>query len=374
MTGRKNEVVKGPASSKTIAILLGRFGSGGVERVSCLIANGLAEQGWHVRFWVSNDTGPARSLLNEGVRISSFLFGTWGGRKLRLLLSIPQIAWQIRRTRPAVFLSPGNHTHLAAGLAHALARCRDVRLVVKLTNPVLKTWHQGARRGMKSHYYRWLYRRADQILVLSQESCPEVRAQAGRPVPVKFVHNPYIQARAAVAAPSAENMPVILGVGRLSRQKNFGLLLEALAEIQHREWRLVLLGEGPEKDALQDRAVALGIADRVEFAGYVVDPSPHYDRAHFLVLSSLWEDLPAVALEAMGVGCPVVATDCSAALTTLIAATGFGRVVPVEAGPLAQAMAQMLDRPLDRTVPPAVLAYSVANGVNEHAEAMAALL
>jgi glycosyltransferase involved in cell wall biosynthesis len=362
------------ASEWGVVILLGRFGSGGVERVSCLLANGFSKHGWNSQIWVADNSGPTQSLVHEGVEIRALLPGSNGGRKFRLLLSIPRLAWQIRRSRPAVLLSPGNHTHLAAGLAHALAGRKDVRLVVKQTNPVLKDWHQGTRRKLKHHFYRWLYRRADQVLVLSRDSIADVHAQAGRSVETKFVHNPYIQTIRTAAARAKDGPPIILAVGRFSRQKNFGLLLDALAKLLNQEWRLILLGEGPEGAMLREKVNALGIADRVEFAGYVVDPIPYYDRAHCLVLSSLWEDLPAVALEAMGVGCPVVATDCSPALSDIIRATGFGAIVPIDVVALSQAIVQILESPANRTIPLEIAAYSVENGVDEHVQALAPLV
>jgi glycosyltransferase involved in cell wall biosynthesis len=359
-----------------IAILLGRFGSGGVERVACLLANGFAGRRWSTEIWTASREGPARSSLARGLRIASLLPGRSGGRKLRLLLSILPLAWRIRRTRPAIFLSPGNHTHLAAGLAYALAGRADVRLVVKITNPLFKDWHRGLRQTLKYRYYRWLYRKADEVIVLSPAGADEVRAVAGDPtIRVRFVHNPYIRACTTPPAPDcAAGTPMVLAVGRLSEQKNFALLLDAMALITDRNWQLVLLGEGPQATMLKARANALGLADRVVFPGYVSDPGPYYDRARCLALSSLWEELPAVALEAMGRGCPVVTTDSSRALRNLVSETGFGSVVPIDAAALAQAIAAYLDTPANHAVPAAVAAYSVENGVREHADALAPFL
>src|SRR3546814_1204931 len=92
------------------------------------------------------------------------------------------------------------------------------------------------------------------------------------------------------AAPAT---PLILSVGRLSRQKDYPTLLRAAAMLVHRPWRLRICGIGPDRKALLALAERLGIADRVEFSGFVADMAPHYSEATVMALSSRWEDLPA---------------------------------------------------------------------------------
>src|SRR3546814_9166755 len=92
------------------------------------------------------------------------------------------------------------------------------------------------------------------------------------------------------AAPAT---PLILSVGRLSRQKDYPTLLRAAAMLVHRPWRLRICGIGPDRKALLALAERLGIADRVEFSGFVADMAPHYSEATVMALSSQWEDLPA---------------------------------------------------------------------------------
>jgi glycosyltransferase involved in cell wall biosynthesis len=105
---------------------------------------------------------------------------------------------------------------------------------------------------------------------------------------------------------------VILGVGRLSPDKNFGLLMRAFQSIaeQNANARLILLGQGPQATDLKELARLLGIEDRVSMPGFVSNPYPFMANASVLALPSNNEGLPLVVIEALACGTPVVATDC----------------------------------------------------------------
>jgi glycosyltransferase involved in cell wall biosynthesis len=359
-----------------ILLVLGHFGTGGVERVACLLAEGFQERGLASQIFAAHAEGPARALLDLKIPVVSVELGG-GSRRAKLKQAIPHIAHYLRRVRPRIFFSPGNHTHVAAGLAHRLARRKDVALVIKITNPIPKASLGTMQRALSRYYYKWLLRRADLILVLSPSGVAQVQGLAGAKAAekVRFVHNPYIPLDRPASAPiRVGGERLLLAVGRLREQKNYPLLLDALSRIQTVPWRLALLGEGPEEEMLKARARELGIAERVDFLGFMPDPGPYYAAASCLVISSKWEDVPAVALEAMGAGCPVVTTDCSPALSEIVRSIGFGQVTPVEAGALATAIANMISRPSERRVPPEVLAYGIPNGIEEHLQQLRPLL
>jgi glycosyltransferase involved in cell wall biosynthesis len=357
-------------------MVLGQFGSGGVERVACLLANGFAAHGWSSHMLVVKPDGPTRSLVNEGVTVTPLLRRPRGKRSHQLLLSVIPIARYLRKARPAIVFAPGNHTHIATALAHWLAGGKQTALVIKITNPIKKVRYGPVRMRLRHIFYRWMLRRAGQVIVLSPAGIAEVHAVAGTSdIDVRFVHNPYIASSAITMDRIFDDgTPMILAVGRLTPQKNFGLLLDALALLRTNHWRLVLLGEGPEEAWLKAKARELGIADRVTFVGFVQDTAHYYASAHMLVISSRWEDLPATALEAMGAGCRVVSTECSAALCEIVRHAQSGVIVPIDAMALAHAIADSLHLPWERSVSPAIAAYSISNGVAEHINALAAML
>lgn len=108
----------------------------------------------------------------------------------------------------------------------------------------------------------------------------------------------------------------ILFVGRLSHEKNVGLLLEAwaLAKPKLQNWKLTIVGDGPERKQLEAQAANL---DDVEFHGWVQDPTACYDSSSLFALTSRYEGFPVALLEAMSHGLPCVSTDCSTAFPTI---------------------------------------------------------
>jgi len=132
---------------------------------------------------------------------------------------------------------------------------------------------------------------------------------------------------------------LVVCVGRLSRQKGQDLAIRALAEMPNRDVTLRLLGDGPAKDEMRDLAHALGVSDRVEFWGSVVDPDRHLRAADIVVVPSRWDGMSLALLEAMAVGTAIVATDVSG--TEVLGDAGV--VVPVDDVPsLSAAMEGLL--------------------------------
>jgi glycosyltransferase involved in cell wall biosynthesis len=134
--------------------------------------------------------------------------------------------------------------------------------------------------------------------------------------------------------------PVVLAVGRLTKQKDFPLLIRAFAQVcQKRRARLIILGEGPDRPLLEAQVSELGLEDEVALPGFVENPYAYMSRAALYVLSSQWEGLPTVLIEALYCGAPVVATDCPSGPREILANGRYGALVPMgDVSALAQAI------------------------------------
>jgi glycosyltransferase involved in cell wall biosynthesis len=210
--------------------------------------------------------------------------------------------------------------NIVAALATRLGGHRP-RLILRETNPHRARNDLGFFRRCA---VRWAYARADALVALSHGVGRELIADYGLdPARVVTIHNPvdteHWRRRAQAArqtgmawGPFGGDGPVLVAVGRLIRQKGFDLLLRALARCEGagRKARLVIVGEGPERCALEALAHELGIAERVLMAGFVADPSAWYAHGDVFVLPSRWEGFGHVIVEAMACGLPVVAFDC----------------------------------------------------------------
>ena len=146
------------------------------------------------------------------------------------------------------------------------------------------------------------------------------------------------------------SVPVIMAAGRLEKPKDFPTLVRAFARLAaRRSCRLVVLGEGRERETLEGLAAELGVAHRVSLPGWADNPFAYMSRAALLVVSSIHEGLGMVLVEALACGCPCVSTDCPAGPSEVLQDGGLGPLVAVgdEAG-LAEAMERVLDRPPDK--------------------------
>jgi glycosyltransferase involved in cell wall biosynthesis len=266
--------------------------------------------------------------------------------------------------------------HLVAAVAHAMARMPSSALVLKMTNPVERPNKNRLSNLVRRKWYGWAFGRANKVLVIADATRAELALQYPQiGAKLRVVDNPYIT-EAMIEAGRSASKPErgrLLAIGRLVSQKNYPLLLRALAQISTLDWTLDILGDGPQLAPLQSQAGVLGFGDRIRFRGFVTDPVPYLRSAHALVLSSAWEGQGAVLLEALASGCPVIATHSTAAVGDVLANGLYGTLTPAgDEAALADAIAAELER---RTIlPPSTSAwvsrYAIDAGVKSHLKAL----
>ena len=198
---------------------------------------------------------------------------------------------------------------------------------------------------------------------------------------LNVIHNPIVSPdlRRQAALPvnhlwfGSERPPVVLCVGRLVPLKDHATLLRAFAEVvQLRTSRLVVLGEGPERDGLKCLADELGIGQVVDFVGFRLNPFAYMSKARVFALPSRYEGSPNVLIQAMACGTPVVSSDCPSGPREILEDGKWGTLVPVGDSPaLAKAIIQALDNPVDRE---ALIARANVYSVESSIDAYLALI
>jgi glycosyltransferase involved in cell wall biosynthesis len=299
--------------------------TGGTDRVAMYLANGfskhIATKLTHI-LWPSTSS-PLLEMLDPEVSTCGF-FRETRGRTTDLIFSFPKFVRSVRRLAPDIMLATGNNNAWFTGLAFAFNPNPNRKLFVKITNPVIRTSGGKLINGLRRIGYDLLFRKCAGILALSDGEALQLSGFFPQhAAKIKVVENPYVtDAMLSIGmereADTPEMAKTVIAIGRLHHQKNLPLLLRAWQKLGRNDARLVLVGEGPDRQALEQLAEASGIAGSVQFAGYQADITPFLRGADVLALSSSYEGLPAVVLEAMAAGCPIVATDCFPAARVLI--------------------------------------------------------
>lgn len=329
------------AQAPRILFAISSLSAGGAERVVSEIANAWAEKGWQVGILTFSGWSADHYSLHSAIsRIKLDLL--WDSRSLwRSLMDNWQrsraIRQAVREFNPEVVISFIDQTNVR--ILVALVGSGIPVVVSERVDPaqyhIGKIW-QLARR--------LLYPHACKVVVQTDAAANWAKtflpAEKVRIVP-NFV-------RLLPDAPSWEQRSShrILAVGRLEVQKGFDLLLRAFAaaKLQARGTRLTILGEGPERERLENLSRELGIAGFVSLPGVVKNPEAWMERCALFALTSRFEGFPNVLLEAMAMGCAVVATDCPSGPAVLVRNEVNGLLVPPEGvSALSDALVRLVD-------------------------------
>lgn len=330
--------------ARHIGIVMHDFSTGGSERIAIRLANRWAAAGRCVTLSVGNPEGPARALLSASVEIACACPAVPRGFLSRMRLG-RRLAPTIGASAPDLLFIPGNfHIAVAAALSASLGdQCPPV--VCKLSNPL--------RRPNRSALSQWLYgallrrqaRRIDRFVAMAPSLAMEAQAILDQ-ADLTTIAEPNIDDERPVAQrPLPPGRSRILCAGRLVDQKNFALALRAIAQVDRAlDIELLIYGSGPLRGALDRLACRLGIKDRVLFGGHVPDLLPALRAASLFLISSRYEGYPAVAVEALVTGVPVVTTPCSPAMREIIRCDDDGTIVPADPAAIARAIEERLQR------------------------------
>jgi glycosyltransferase involved in cell wall biosynthesis len=327
---------------------------GGAQRAMAKLASGFAACGHDVDVVLGRATGPYLSELSPEVRVVDLGVRRFAG-------AVVPLARYLRDARPRAVFSALDYVNVVTVVARSLSRV-DVPLVVSERNTLSQAvaHTRSVRTRWMPPLVRWTYGHADAVAAVSEGVAVDlVRTCRLAPGSVHVLNNPVVtpemtrMRREPVTHPwlRDRSVPVVLGVGRLVPQKDFGLLLEAFAMVRRScAARLVILGEGRLRPQLEDQAAQLGVAADVSFPGFYENPYPAMAAADVFVLSSRWEGSPGVLVEAMSCGAPVVATDCPSGPRQVLDGGRHGRLVPV--GDAAALCDGIVDALAGRVQPP----------------------
>ena len=360
---------------KRIALAIPDLRGGGGERSTLGIARGLLARGYTVDLVLFEDSNAypdetppeARQFVLRSPRAQRFRerirsIPGLGIRRVLLLFirlidlagNIRFIATYMRRERPDVLFPALGEAKVSTLLACFFVSSRPIVIPV-MRNVVMN------RSVPLRILYRLLFPSADRVVAISNGVADSLVEKLGiRREKIETIYNPVTRPEICAMASespdhpwiSEDGPPVFLAVGRLVAAKDFMTLLRAFHRVSSsRPARLIILGEGPWRNRLERFVKDMGMTEQVSLPGWAPNPFAYMSRASVFVVSSKYEGLSLVLIEALACGCPVVSTDCPSGPAEILCNGEFGPLVPVgDDAALAAAMEHLLDNPPESTV------------------------
>jgi len=345
-----------PPRKNDLAIVISDLSSGGAQRVVATLANHWASLGRSIAVVTLADSDLDYFTLDQ--RIVRLVAGEAGSShsvlgaiigNIRRILALRRTLRQVNAPTVVAFVGATNVLTImaAAGLG--------IRVLISERNDPARQSLGRMWNFLRRHFYK----RAHLATANSQSAITTMSAFIPA-AKLRLVHNPIL---VPDPRPDANPEPLILNVGRLVHQKAQDVLLEAFAIVtaEAPDWRLAIVGEGPDGSALKSRASTLGIADKIEFVGRA-DPWPYYTRATIFALPSRYEGTSNALLESMAMGIPPVISDTSGGGLDVVSDGFSGLIAPADdPSALADAFRRLITDPDMRRRIGRAAADSVAN-------------
>jgi glycosyltransferase involved in cell wall biosynthesis len=339
---------------KSICFVMLDLNGGGIERTMLVLAEQFAARGYRADIVILRERGAFLSQVPDSVRLVPL--GITGQRGAHLRGAVA-FARYLRREKPGGIISAAPWINIMAILGRAIARSPARLITTDRNDPRKSHFHGGLlRQTIVPRLTRKLYPLADVNASVSTGVSRELEILMGWPEGrVVTIYNPK-----DVTPVGGHTLPehpwlakkdgyrVLVAAGRMTEQKDYPTLLRAFAKVTqtHKNLRLIIYGEGPLWNKIKDITADLGLENIVDLPGFSHQIRSEFAAADLFVLSSGWEGLPNVLIEALAEGTPVVSTDCPFGAREILEDGALGPLVPVgDHIALADAIRQVLDAP-----------------------------
>ncbi len=335
-----------------ISLFIPSFGGGGAERVVVNLANEFVRRGYHIHIVVLDENGPLLKEVSEKCQIINL-------STKKVSKSFKSINKYIIKAKPDVLIANLSHLSIMILLASFFVRAKTKYFVVEHNTPSKTSLASNKLSAKLLPFLMYLtYWRADRVIAVSKgvkndlvKTIPYLRRK------VEVIYNPIFSNEIMVRKNEpiddswflSQKAPTIISVGRLTLQKDFVTLLKAFTIVKKEMCaKLVILGEGEERENLEKLAKDLEVLDDVYMPGFVSNPYKYMGKANVFVLSSIYEGFANVLVEALACGIPVVSTDCESGPREILDNGKYGKLVPVgDAEKMAEAIIETLNSDYD---------------------------
>jgi GalNAc-alpha-(1->4)-GalNAc-alpha-(1->3)-diNAcBac-PP-undecaprenol alpha-1,4-N-acetyl-D-galactosaminyltransferase len=333
--------------SRNLTLAIHALHGGGAERVAAMMAN----------LWSA-----------QGDRVTLVTLDTVDSDVYRVDAQVERVGLGLMRVSGNSLHAGWNNAQRIRALRHAL---RDAAsdCIVSLTDrmnvlvllasrgldmPVVIAEHSDPRHQPMGEIWerlrKWTYPRCTAAVALTDSVAQYLHTVVG-PRPVYVIPNGVAPPAVTASDVSDVDERLIVAMGRLSPEKGFDLLIDALARMAPRNdtWRVEIAGEGPQRESLQQQIDRHGLGRRVQLVGWVDDPARFLSRAALFIMASRYEGFPVSLLEAMACGVPAISFDCDSGPRAIIRPEVDGLLIPTgDVLALAQAIERLLSDPVTR--------------------------
>ena len=332
-----------------VLIFIHSLHSGGAERATAHLSNHWVEKGWQVTVVTLTSSSADFYQLHAAVqRVGLDVAGESRGPLAALINNLRRIAdlrRVLRERRPDVALAMMDTSNILLALAAMGSRGLVTIGSERIHPPQSRLpWPWEALRAR-------LYGRLTAVAALTRESAAWLREHT-RARRVTVIPNtatwPLAAQQPTLPPPLAGDRGRLLAVGRLVEQKGFDILIDVFARLCRDlpDWQLVILGEGPEREALETKVAAAGLAERILLPGRAGNVGEWYAASSLYVMSSRFEGFPNTLAEAMAYGLPAVSFDCDTGPRDIIRHEVDGLLVPAgDAAALEAALRRLIADP-----------------------------
>lgn len=335
-----------PNKNQRLLIITPSFAGGGAEKVAINLANEYSANGIHVTLLVIQNHGSYRCLLNSDVDVIDLNAKGYIGSFIKVFLAL-------KKLKPTKVLSVIRDVNIFVGMSYFLLR--KPRLIYREANTLNHIYNSvWFKRVIWFLLLRSTYSNANYVIANSLGTKKHLLdSKIIKSSKIKVIDNPVIPKNINELLNSSVNddwlndpeLKVVLNVGRLHTQKNQSLLITSFAKIHKKidNIRLIILGDGVEKERLINLAKNLGVADKVKIVPFQKNPYPYYKNASLFVLTSDYEGFGNVLVEALASGNPVISTMCPGGPESILSNGSYGVLVsPGDVEELSKAMLNVL--------------------------------
>ena len=300
--------------------------------------------------------------------------------KLKLFLGIWALRNFLKNEKPDILLSVSIPPSITILIAKILANSKT-KIIVRQSNVIKLTnvsEYAKIKRRPRDYIIPFLYREADAFIAVSEGVRNNLKILLGNDHNIKVIKNKVLD-KNWFLTPSAkpshpwfndDKITIFLAVGRLVKKKDYPTMIKAfqIASSQSDKIRLLILGDGPERNKLEKLIEDTQLKRKIELLGHIQDPHPYYYHSFGYLLSSVSEGMPSSVIEALGSACQIISTNCPSGPNEILSGGKFGKIVEIKDH---KKMARSIIETLDDTIPNSKLLkrahdFTIENGIQEY--------